>query len=70
MSTIKVSSKVDEKVWNNLKEHAEETHQSISGLLTDALREFLQRRRVRPEVLSHLEDSIHENEKLGKLLAR
>jgi predicted transcriptional regulator len=70
MPTIKISSKVDEKVWNDLKELADETHQSISGLLTDAVREFLQRRRVRPEVLSHLEDSIRENEKLGRLLAR
>jgi hypothetical protein len=39
-------------------------------LLTDAIRDFLRRRRVRPEVLKHLESSIAENEELGRLLAR
>ncbi|MGH9323420.1 MAG: hypothetical protein ACRD3V_26495 [Vicinamibacteria bacterium] len=57
-------------MWNELRGHAEETHQSISGLLTDAVREYLQRRRVRQEVLVHLERSVAENEKLGRLLAR
>jgi predicted transcriptional regulator len=66
---IKISSKVDEAVWNELKELADETHQSISGLLTDAVREYLQRRRIRPAVLAHLDASIAENEKLGRLLA-
>lgn len=69
MAAIKISSKVDEAVWNDLKELAEESHQSISGLLTDAIREFLRRRRVRAEVSNHLERSIAENEKLGRLLA-
>jgi predicted transcriptional regulator len=70
MKSIKISSKVDESVWRELKELADESHQSISGLLTDALRDFLRRKRVRPEVMKHLEDSIAENEKLGRLLAR
>ncbi|MGH9335599.1 MAG: hypothetical protein ACRD21_17835 [Vicinamibacteria bacterium] len=70
MSAVKISSKMDEAVWNELRGHAEETHQSISGLLTDAVREYLQRRRVRQEVLVHLERSVAENEKLGRLLAR
>jgi predicted transcriptional regulator len=70
MAAIKVSSKVDEAVWEDLKELADESHQNISGLLTEAIREYLQRRRVRPSVKRHLEDSIVENEKLGRLLAR
>jgi predicted transcriptional regulator len=70
MPSIKISSKVDKKVWQELKELADESHQSISGLLTDAIRDFVRRKRVRPEVLEHLEDSISENEKLGRLLAR
>ena len=36
---IKVSSKVDEDAWQDLKNLAEESHQSISGLLTEAIRE-------------------------------
>ncbi len=70
MAAIKVSSKVDAKVWDTLKELADESHQNISGLLTEAIREYIERRRVRPVVKRHLEDSIIENRKLGRLLAR
>jgi len=69
MTSIKVSSKVDEAVWNELRALAQESHQSISGLLTDAIREYIRRRRVRPEVLRHLEESMTKHEKLGRLLA-
>ena len=70
MSTIKVSSKVEEAVWNELKEAAKESHQNVSGMLTEAISDYLHRRRIRPAVKSHLEDSIRENEELGKLLAK
>jgi predicted transcriptional regulator len=70
MGTIKISSVVDEKEWEELKALAEETHQNISGLLTDAIRDYVRRRRIRPVVLDHLEDSIADNEELGRLLAR
>ena len=70
MASIKVSSKVEEKVWSDLKALAEESHQNVSGLLTEAIAEYVQRRRVRPTVLKHLEESIERNEELGRLLAR
>ena len=70
MAAIKISSKVEEKVWNDLKDLADESHQSISGLLTEAIRDYVQRRRVRPAVLDHLETSIADNEELGRLLAK
>jgi predicted transcriptional regulator len=70
MAAIKVSSKVDEAVWDDLKDLAGESHQNISGLLTAAIKEYVQRRRVRPIVRRHLEDSMTENEKLGRLLAK
>ena len=70
MAAVKISSKVDEKVWNDLKELADETHQNISGLLTEAIRDYVQRRRVRPAVLGHLERSLDENQELGRLLAQ
>ena len=69
MPAIKISSKVDEAVWNSLRQFAEESHRNISGLLNEAILEYLQRRRIRPEVLAHMEDSLRENEKLGRLLA-
>ena len=70
MSTIKISSKVEESVWNELKATAHESHQNVSGLLTEAISDYLRRRRIRPVVKSHLENSIKENEELGRLLAK
>ena len=70
MAAVKISSKVDEAVWNELRELAGETHQNVSGLLTEAIRDYLQRRKVRPAVLKHLERSIDDNRRLGELLAR
>lgn len=70
MAAIKVSSKVEAAVWQELRELADESHQNISGLLTEAIREYVERRRVRPVVRQHLDDSVAENEKLGRLLAR
>ena len=69
MKGVKISSKVDEKVWRDLKALASDTHQNVSGLLTEAIQEYVARRRVRPMVLTHLEKSMDENEELGKLLA-
>jgi predicted transcriptional regulator len=69
MAPIKISSKVDKDAWEELKALADESHQNVSGLLTDAIREYVRRRRIRPEVLAHLEDSVRKNEKLGRLLA-
>ena len=70
MAAIKISSKVEESAWRELRAIARESHQSIGGLLTEAIRDFVRRRRVRPEVLKHLDDSIAENEELGRLLAQ
>jgi predicted transcriptional regulator len=70
MHSIKISSKVDESTWNELKALAAETHQKVSGLLTEAIREYISRKRVRPVVLNHLKQSIAENEEQGKLLAK
>jgi len=70
MQSIKISSKVDEETWNELKALARETHRNVSGLLTEAIGEYVRRKRVRPEVLNHLANSMNENEELGKLLAK
>jgi predicted transcriptional regulator len=70
MATVKISSKVEEQVWKDLKLLAKESHQNVSGLLTEAISDYVHRRRVRPEVLNHLTDSIDENDELGHLLAK
>jgi predicted transcriptional regulator len=70
MSTIKISSKVEESTWNDLKQLAQESHRNISGLLSEAISDYVRRHRIRPDVLKHLNDSIAENEELGHLLAK
>jgi predicted transcriptional regulator len=69
MAKIKISSKVEQREWEALQELARESNQNISGLLSEAVADYVRKRRLRPEVMSHLEDSISENEELGKLLA-
>jgi predicted transcriptional regulator len=69
MASIKVSSKVEESCWNELRDLARESNRSVSGVLTEAIGEYVARRRVRPSVLNHLKDSIRENRELGRKLA-
>ncbi len=70
MAAIKISSKIDSDAWRELRALAQESHQNISGLLTEAVQDYLRRRRLRPEVLAHLEDSIETNEELGRRLGQ
>ena len=68
MTATEISLKVDEAVWNELRNLARETKRSVSEVLSEAIEEYLARRRARPDVLRHLEDSMRENEELGKRL--
>ena len=70
MASMKISSKVERASWEALQALARESRQSISGVLTQAIDEYLSRRRVRPEVLEHLKASLAENAELGRLLAK
>ena len=70
MTKIKISSKVEQREWEALQSIASESQQSISGLLSEAVADYVRKRRLRPAVLSHLEDSINSNEELGRRLAR
>ena len=70
MASIKISSKVEQKEWEALQSLTRESQQSISGLLSEAVADYVRKRRLRPVVLSNLEDSMNENEELGHRLAR
>ena len=70
MAKIKISSKVEQSEWEALQAIAYESEQSIAGLLSEAVADYVRKRRLRPTVLSHLEDSISENEELGQRLAK
>lgn len=67
---LKVSTVVNKSLWSELRKTAQASHQSLSGLLNEAIREFLQRRRVRPVFTQHMEASLAENAELGRLLAK
>lgn len=69
MPKIKIRSTIESAIWSELLEHSRESKRSVPSLLTEALREYLQRRRVRPTVLRHLEESADQNEELGKLFS-
>jgi hypothetical protein len=70
MAKIKISSKVEQSEWEALQAIAYESKQSIAGLLSEAVADYVRKRRLRPTVLSHLEDSMNENEELGRRLAK
>lgn len=70
LDTVKISSQIEEKIWRELKTLASESQQSISGLLTEAIAEYAQRRRIRPEVQTALVQSLNDNKRLGELLAQ
>ena len=70
MTKIKISSKVERREWEALQAIAYESKQSIAGLLSEAVADYVRKRRLRPEVLSHLEDSMNQNEELGRRLAK
>jgi len=69
MANIKISSKVEQSEWKALQDLARESHQSISGLLTEAISDYVRKRRLRPAVMDHFEDSVTDNEELGRRLA-
>ena len=70
MAKIKISSKVEQREWEALQAIAYESNQSIAGLLSEAVADYVRKRRLRPEVFSHLENSMSENEELGQRLAK
>ncbi len=68
MRMIKFSSKVDAETWAAFRAYADAQHQSICGLLSEALAEYLRQRAVRPEALRCLEESLGQNAELGHRL--
>jgi len=68
--TIKFSSKIDERVLQELRQHAKQTGRSISSLLTEAVEAYLARARVRPVFLEAAEQVMDENADLLERLAQ
>ena len=69
-STVKFSSKMDEKVLEQLRAYAAESERNISAILSEAVGEYLARIRVRPVFIEAASQVIDENEELLERLAK
>lgn len=69
-TSVKFSSKIDKKVLTELKEFAKESHRSISGVITEAVQDYLGRIRVRPAFQEAAKEVVSRHEELLKRLAK
>jgi hypothetical protein len=69
MKPVKFSTQVDAEVLRELRAVAEETGQSISTLVTEALAAHLQRVRVRPAFRNAMEEVMDEHAEVLRRLA-
>lgn len=67
---VKFASQIDEKVLKDLKVYVAEADRSISSVLTEAVKEYLERARVRPAFRDAVELSLAANSELLKRLAK
>jgi hypothetical protein len=70
MKPKKFATQIDQEVLNELKKYVEESDRSISGVITEAVADFLQKVRVRPMFRSAMEDVLNENAELLTRLAK
>lgn len=66
----KFASQLDGELLQSLREHADATGRSISALLDDAVREYLERAHVRPAFRSAMDEVLEDHDELLKRLAR
>lgn len=70
MKAKKFATQLDENVLADLKKYAEESDRSISGIVNDAVAEYLQKARVRKVFLDAADAVMDENEELLRRLAK
>ena len=71
MSTAKkFSSKMDEKILEDLRSFAKEQNMDISTILTEAVSDLLKKKRVRPIFKNAAEEAFNEFDEALKELAK
>lgn len=70
MGLKKFATQIDEEVLVELKKYAAEVDKSISGVITEAVREFLSKKRTRPAFQSEMKEVIEENKDLLSSLTK
>ncbi len=67
---VKYATQIDKKVLADLKQYAQEADRSISGIVSEAVSEYLYKVKVRPAFRSAVEEVMAENDELLKRLAK
>ena len=71
MSNVKkFATQIDEKVLKDLKKYAKSSDRSISGVVTEAVKSFLERQKVRPAFKSAMDEVMEDHKELLQRLAK
>lgn len=70
MKLKKFATQIDESALKDLRAYARSTGRSISGVVTEAVEEYLQRASVRPAFRSAMNEVLEDHAELLKRLAR
>lgn len=70
MKLKKFATQIDENVLRDLKRFAESADRSISGVVTEAVAEYLQRVQVRPAFRKAMDEVLDDHAELLKRLAK
>jgi predicted DNA-binding protein len=68
--SVKFSSKMDSETLEALRAYAREEGRTVSGLLTEAVQDYLATKRVRPAFREAAEDVLSEHDELLARLAK
>ena len=66
----KFASQLDAELLRALRQHADASGRSISALLDDAVREYLERAQVRPAFRAAMDEVLKDHDELLERLAR
>lgn len=70
MKAKKFATQIDEKVLKDLKSFAKQTDRSISKVVNEAVKEYIERAKVRPAFTSAMDEVLNDHAELLKRLAK
>lgn len=70
MASKKFATQLDEEVLEDLKTFAKNSDKSISKIVTEAVKSYLQNAQIRPAFSQAMEEVLSEHEELLKRLAK
>ena len=70
MKAVKFATQIDATVAKDLRAYATQTDRSISGVVNEAVAEYLQRRRVRSAFRTAMDEVLSDHDELLRRLAK